>query len=223
MKSEFEANTLKSKLIKENLENHTYIQKELNNKMPELKALITGITARQEQIENGLNSRPNIAFLAHRITDGYNIQNSTIPYQTNVLNFGGAFNKTSGLFQVPVNGIYHFYFAGIYSRYFFVWIRQIFIFPFRCNSAIKMKREISGTSRLTVQLKKIGKPEAVLAEGHVNSEDWYGWFPVQMQATIYLDKGSLIGVQLTEGSIYQSTDASDLHNSFGGFLVSPAN
>jgi len=175
----------------------------------------------EQAIRNSI--RPNIAFLAHRITDGYNIQNSTIPYQTNVLNFGGAFNKTSGLFQVPVNGIYHFYFAGIYSRYFFVWIRQIFIFPFRCNSAIKMKREISGTSRLTVQLKKIGKPEAVLAEGHVNSEDWYGWFPVQMQATIYLDKGSLIGVQLTEGSIYQSTDASDLHNSFGGFLVSPAN
>jgi len=51
MKSAFEANTLKSNLIKENLENHTYIQKELNNKMPELKALITGITARQKQIE----------------------------------------------------------------------------------------------------------------------------------------------------------------------------
>ena len=85
-----------------------------------------------------------------------------------------------------------------------------------------MKRETSGTSRLTVQLKKIGNPEAVLAQSHINSFDWYDWHPVTFQATVDLDKDSLVGVQLMEGAIYQSSDERHPLTSFGGFLVSPA-
>ncbi len=85
-----------------------------------------------------------------------------------------------------------------------------------------MKRDISGTSSLTVQLKKIDT-ETVLAEGHVKSEDWYGWFPVQIQATVYLEKHNVIGVKLEDGSIYQSSDETHPLTSFGGFLVSPGN
>jgi hypothetical protein len=85
-----------------------------------------------------------------------------------------------------------------------------------------MKKEISGTSSLTVQLKRVDT-ETVLAESHVNSNDWYGWFPVHMQATVYLEKHNVIGVKLAEGSIYQSSDETHPLTSFGGFLVSRGN
>ena len=85
-----------------------------------------------------------------------------------------------------------------------------------------MNREISRTSSLTVHLTKVNT-ETVLAESHVNSNDWYGWFPVHMQATVYLEKHNVIGVKLAEGSIYQSSDATHPLTSFGGFLVSRGN
>lgn len=59
----------------------------------------------------------------------------------------------------------------------------------------------------------------MLAEGHINSQEKYGWFPVQVQTTVFLKKGDQVHVELMEGSLYES--GSDLHllTGFGGFLL----
>nr|CAH0102649.1 unnamed protein product [Daphnia galeata] len=228
MKSENETISLKLDFITGKLENHSLIQIALNNKMPELKILISNITTRQENIEHGLNntieiqkkldsneklltdrSAPKfsqndansrrIAFFVHSNT-GFNKTGSIIPYQIVELNYGNALNITSGTFNVPVKGIYHFYFT-----------------------ALKMKKELSGTSSLTVQLKQIGNPDKVIAESHINSNDWYGWFPVHLQATVHLELNSTVGVQLLLGTIFESSEKNHLLTSFGGFLVNPDN
>lgn len=41
------------------------------------------------------------------------MKESSIPWQVERLNEGGAMNLTSGIFIVPVNGIYHFEFNGM--------------------------------------------------------------------------------------------------------------
>ncbi len=41
------------------------------------------------------------------------MKESAIPWQVERLNEGGAMNLTSGIFTIPVNGIYHFEFNGI--------------------------------------------------------------------------------------------------------------
>lgn len=71
---------------------------------------------------------------------------------------------------------------------------------------------------MTIQLVQLGTPNRMLAEGHVNSNDWYGWFPVHLQATVLLQKGDLVGVQLLEGSLHETGDPSHL-TGFTGFLV----
>ncbi|EFX65042.1 vertebrate gliacolin-like protein [Daphnia pulex] len=230
MNSEIAIITEKLPNIQNTFDNHTKMKTSSDIELAALKATITTLNARQEKIEHGLKNamaiqkkletnekllpegtpaqsvgqqatavhHSRIAFLAQRTT-GFNSKGSIIPYDKNALNLGKAFDIATGLFHVPVAGVYHFYFA-----------------------ALKMKREISGTSSLTVQLKKIDT-ETVLAESHVNSNDWQGWFPVQMQATVYLEKHSVIGVKLAEGSTYQSSDETHPLTSFGGFLVSPDN
>ena len=48
-----------------------------------------------------------------------------IPWELERLNEGGAMNLTSGIFTVPVDGIYHFEFSGLKdssSSYFYVWL-----------------------------------------------------------------------------------------------------
>lgn len=58
-----------------------------------------------------------------------------------------------------------------------------------------------------------------LAEGHVNSNDWYGWFPVNVQATVELGEGEGVGVKLIEGSIHEDGADNHLVTAFGGFLI----
>ena len=158
MKSENETISLKLDFITGKLENHSLIQIALNNKIPELKILISNITTRQENIEHGLNntieiqkkmdsneklltdrSAPKfsqndansrrIAFFVHSNT-GFNKPGSIIPYQIVELNYGNALNITSGTFNVPVKGIYHFYFTGIFIFHRLEKkIKVIFFFP----------------------------------------------------------------------------------------------
>ncbi|XP_046443888.1 uncharacterized protein LOC124193960 [Daphnia pulex] len=226
LNSEFEIITEKLPNIEKDFDNHMKIKTGSDIKLAELKAMLTTFNARQVIIEHRMNNSmaiqdklesnknllpegthnksvgqaadSRVAFLVQRTT-GFNSQGSIITYQKNALNLGKAFDMPTGLFHAPVAGVYHFYFA-----------------------ALKMKKEISGTSSLTVQLKRVDT-ETVLAESHVNSNDWYGWFPVHMQATVYLEKHNVIGVKLAEGSIYQSSDETHPLTSFGGFLVSRGN
>jgi len=41
------------------------------------------------------------------------LDNAVIPFETERLNEGGAMNLVTGIFTVPVDGIYHFEFTGI--------------------------------------------------------------------------------------------------------------
>ena len=88
------------------------------------------------------------------------------------------------------------------------------------KKALKTKRDISGTSRLTVQLRASDENEQsrMLTEGHINSNyDCCGLFPVKIEATVLLEKNCAVWVQLTEGSIY-GTNRNNL-TTFGGFFL----
>ena len=59
----------------------------------------------------------------------------------------------------------------------------------------------------------------MLAEGHINSENSDGWFPLQLQVTAILQTDEEIFVCLLGGSIYESGSLDHMLTSFGGFLV----
>lgn len=90
---------------------------------------------------------------------------------------------------------------------------------------MKANTEISGTSIITVRLwankNQKKKIPLMLAEGHVNSNDVHGWFPVTLHATVKLQENDTVEVELHIGSIHESENLEHLLTSFGGFLVSP--
>ncbi|KAI9559761.1 collagen alpha-1(X) chain precursor-like protein [Daphnia sinensis] len=149
----------------------------------------------------GSKTLANVAFFAQR-NSSFDKQHTIQPYLINRLNDGKAFDQASGIFTVPINGNYHFYFT-----------------------ALKSSAQISGTSMVTVRLwankNQKEKAQQMLAEGHVNSNDMHGWFPVILQATVKLQEKDTVEVELLIGSIHESEDPEHLITSFGGFLVSP--
>jgi len=54
----------------------------------------------------------NIHFYVQRSTN-FDVDNAVIPWEVTRLNEGGAMNIASGIFTVPVPGIYHFEFSGM--------------------------------------------------------------------------------------------------------------
>ncbi len=88
-----------------------------------------------------------------------------------------------------------------------------------------MKKQVSGTSRLTIQLVKYRKivptHREVLAEVHMDSADSYAWFPLQLQATANLKVSDEITAELLEGSLYESGSLDHPLTGFGGFLITP--
>jgi hypothetical protein len=87
-----------------------------------------------------------------------------------------------------------------------------------------MKKQESSTSCITVQIMSTKKGYGtnylkVLAEAHIDSADWYGWFPLQLQVTANLKTNEEITVGLLNGSIYESGSLDHMLTSFGGFLV----
>ena len=61
-----------------------------------------------------------------------------------------------------------------------------------------------------------------LAEGHINSNDQYGWFPLNVQAIVNLTLGEGVGAKLIEGSIHEDGADDHLVTAFGGFLINPS-
>lgn len=59
----------------------------------------------------------------------------------------------------------------------------------------------------------------MLAEGHVNSNDMYGWFPLQVQATVQVKENDRVHAQLVEGSIHGDGAEEHLITTLGGFLI----
>jgi hypothetical protein len=140
LNSEFEIITEKLPNIEKDFDNHMKIKTGSDIKLAELKAMLTTFNARQVIIEHRMNNSmaiqdklesnknllpegthnqsvgqaadSRVAFLVQRTT-GFNSQGSIITYQKNALNLGKAFDMPTGLFHVPVAGVYHFYFAGI--------------------------------------------------------------------------------------------------------------
>ncbi|XP_045034116.1 uncharacterized protein LOC116929728 [Daphnia magna] len=223
LKTEISSIAEKFSTVQDTLDSQSYTQIQLIIKLPVLEESTNSIREKMISIEEGLNkthmaqkklenseilqserTQPNsnlydakkkVAFFAQR-NSSYGNQGSIIPYTSSHLNLGNSLDLTSGLFTVPVRGIYHFHFT-----------------------ALKTKKESCGTSRLTVQLIQLGTPNKMLAEGHLNSNDWYGWFPVHLEAMVLLQKNDLVGVQLLEGSIHESGQLSQL-TGFFGFLAS---
>ncbi len=77
-----------------------------------------------------------------------------------------------------------------------------------------------------MQLQRIANGSSsnqVLTEGHINSNEYYGWFPLHMQATVFLEKNQRVGVQLIEGAIHENGAKDHTVTAFGGFLIGPGN
>jgi hypothetical protein len=53
----------------------------------------------------------------------------------------------------------------------------------------------------------------------LDSADSYGWFPLQLQATVELQDKDEITAELLEGSLYESGSPDHLLTDFGGFLT----
>ncbi|KAK4024993.1 hypothetical protein OUZ56_010491 [Daphnia magna] len=188
------------------------IQKKLETIEEKIDKVVEQINGEEQRYSKKLT---NVAFFAQR-NSSFDQKNTIQPYLINRLNDGKAFNQASGIFTVPINGNYHFYFTDL------------------CNSrmssditkqALKASAEISGTSIITVRLwanrNQKEKTAQMLAEGHVNSNDMHGWFPVILQATVKLQENDTVEVELLVGSIHESENLEHLITSFGGFLVSP--
>ncbi|KAI9552148.1 vertebrate gliacolin-like protein [Daphnia sinensis] len=223
--------------VKDTIDDQSSTQNQLIIKLPVLEESTNSVRKKMESIEHGLNKthvaqkklenseilqsermqansnlydvKQKVAFFARR-NSSYGNPGSIIPYTRSHLNMGGSLNLTSGIFTVPVRGIYHFYFTGILD------FRYDLCF---CLKALKTKKENCGTSRITVQLIQLGTPNRMLSESHLNSNDWYGWFPVHLEAMVLLQKNDLVGVQLLEGSIHENGQLSQL-TGFFGFLAS---
>ncbi len=60
---------------------------------------------------NCLN-KPSIAFFAQRQSSFAEFSLKCIPYRMVRLNQGNSFDKNTGMFTAPINGIYYFYFTG---------------------------------------------------------------------------------------------------------------
>ena len=59
----------------------------------------------------------------------------------------------------------------------------------------------------------------VVAEGQIISNDQYGWFPLNVQATVLLREGQGVTANLIEGSIHENGADNHLVTAFGGFLI----
>ncbi|EFX64194.1 hypothetical protein DAPPUDRAFT_305193 [Daphnia pulex] len=162
------------------------IEKDLNMKEAMLLALNGREILLGNKIKHDLNfyNDPsvldswNISFFAQR-TGTFHVKTVIHPYDIVPLNQGQCFSSSSGVFTVPFHGIYHFYFT-----------------------ALKMKKQESGTGRLTIQLVKNRKIvpifREVLAEIHMDSADSYVFFPLQLQATAELQERDEITGELFE-------------------------
>lgn len=171
------------------------------------------------EIERKLNHHLNktaVAFFAQRNSSFHT--KGVIPFLSSQLNSGEGFNHLTGVFTAPVTGIYHIFFSG--ALYLSLNKHYVLHFVTVCT-ALKTKTEEARSSRLTIQLKRTraSTNQKILAEGHVNSNDWYGWFPVQVQATVYLLQKDCVHAELVEGSIHENGEEKHLLTAFGGFLV----
>jgi len=54
----------------------------------------------------------SVHFFVQRSSD-FSLANTVIPFEVEQLNEGGAMNLATGIFTVPVGGIYHFEFTGM--------------------------------------------------------------------------------------------------------------
>ncbi len=73
----------------------------------------------KNKTQANLSLDQSIAFFAKR-NSSFSIslpRTNSIPFPVVRLNYGDAFDSSTGLFKAPINGIYYFYFSGDSSRF----------------------------------------------------------------------------------------------------------
>lgn len=85
--------------------------------------------------------------------------------------------------------------------------------------ALKTKQGDCGTSRLSIQIVQTSPTSRVLAGIQMDTSDWFGWFPLQLQAPANLVVNDQIGVKLSEGCIYGHDSVDHITTNFGGFVI----
>ena len=151
------------------------------------------------------------AFVAHR-TSNFKLKDGNINYEAAYLNADGAFNADTGFFTAPVKGIYFFSFNGLVlpvytskrTKFLAQMVEKKFIDGKRTYVAGAM---IDTSSNVEVHL--------------IPNSMKTSYISVSMHASVLLNKGDSVGVQLVDGWLHAPVDgrAGSRMNTFTGFLV----
>ena len=143
--------------------------------------------------------RKSYAFIAQRSSD-FTSPNSLVTYNSVHFSEIGTFDRHSGFFTAPVNGVYFFSFNGL-----------------------KLSERRSKFYKMLIHLIKIpnGQNNQQLLAGAVIDESWDrdAHNSVSMQVTVLLEKGDRVAVKLMQSWIQEPNAPRGSHmTTFTGFL-----
>ena len=126
------------------------------------------------QISTG-SSNSGVYFYVQRETR-YSVNMTIIPYEVERLNIGGAMNLATGIFTVPISGVYHFSFT---TR----------------SGSDRPSPEVNDTNRIFLRVNNVGVGISLAPSK---------WYNMPIAATLKLKAGDRVDTFLISGSVFDN-------------------